>query len=140
MLFENNIVDQLKRHEGLRLTPYQCTSGKLTIGYGRNLEDVGISHNEASMLLSNDVNKAVVECENNFYWFKDLNDPRKAVIINMVFNLGMRGFSKFKNTIHHISLKQYKEASLEMASSLWAKQVKGRSVELCQQMLTGEFA
>jgi hypothetical protein len=33
----NRIKAQLIRHEGLRLKPYRCTAGKLTIGIGRNL-------------------------------------------------------------------------------------------------------
>ena len=32
------IKEQLVRHEGLRLKPYRCTAGKLTIGIGRNLD------------------------------------------------------------------------------------------------------
>ena len=49
------LIEQLKRHEGIKLTPYKCTSDKLTIGVGRNLEDVGISEQEAEMLLQNDI-------------------------------------------------------------------------------------
>ena len=48
-----NLIEQLKRHEGLKLKPYKCTADKLTIGVGRNLEDVGISEEEAEMLLQN---------------------------------------------------------------------------------------
>ena len=39
----------LKEQEGLSLTPYKCTAGKLTIGYGYNLEE-GISENVANIL------------------------------------------------------------------------------------------
>ena len=45
----------IARHEGLRLTPYHCTGGKLTIGYGRNLDDVGISRSEAEILREHDI-------------------------------------------------------------------------------------
>ncbi len=40
----NRIKAQLVRHEGLKLKPYRCTAGKLTIGIGRNLDNCGISH------------------------------------------------------------------------------------------------
>ena len=46
------IEEQLLLHEGLRLKPYRCTSNKLTIGVGRNLEDKGISKEEAMRLLA----------------------------------------------------------------------------------------
>ncbi len=52
------LIEQLKRHEGVKLKPYFCTQGKCTIGVGRNLEDVGISEEEAEMLLINDIERA----------------------------------------------------------------------------------
>jgi len=39
----DKLVDQIIEHEGLKLKPYHCPAGKLTIGVGRNLEDKGIS-------------------------------------------------------------------------------------------------
>jgi len=48
------IADQITTHEGLRLKPYHCPAGKLTIGIGRNLEDKGITEKEALMLLENE--------------------------------------------------------------------------------------
>lgn len=47
------ILAQLKIDEGIRLTPYYCTSGYLTIGIGRNLEVNGISKNELTYLINN---------------------------------------------------------------------------------------
>jgi lysozyme len=66
-------IDLLKKHEGLRLKPYRCSADKLTIGYGRNLDDVGISEEEAEMLLLNDLLTANIEVENRFVWFEDLD-------------------------------------------------------------------
>jgi lysozyme len=51
----NRIKAQLVRHEGLRIKPYRCTAGKLTIGIGRNLDDCGISQSEANIMLINDI-------------------------------------------------------------------------------------
>ena len=56
---KNRIKAQLVRHEGLRLKPYRCTAGKLTIGIGRNLDDCGISQKEAYAMLERDI----LECE-----------------------------------------------------------------------------
>ena len=49
------MIRQLALHEGLRLKPYKCTSGALTIGYGRNLDARGITEAEAEMMLSHDI-------------------------------------------------------------------------------------
>lgn len=52
-------IEQLKkeliRDEGFRSKPYKCTAGKLTIGVGRNIEDNGITEDEAMYLLENDI-------------------------------------------------------------------------------------
>jgi lysozyme len=130
-------IDLLKKHEGLRLKPYRCSAGKLTIGYGHNLDDVGISEEEAEMLLLNDLLTANIEVENRFVWFEDLDEVRKAVVVNMIFNLGIARFSAFKKTISLIEEGSYSEAAQEMLDSRWANQVGSRANELSEMMRTG---
>lgn len=129
----------LKKHEGLRLKPYRCTAGKLTIGYGRNLEDVGISEKEALQMLKHDVNSYRKLLTARYQWFESLSTDRKAVCINMAFNLGMRGFHGFKNMRMYINKGLYSEAAKEMLDSKWAKQVGFRAVELAQIMEEGKI-
>lgn len=135
------MYDELKKdllkHEGLRLKPYKDTVGKLTIGIGRNLDDVGISEEEAFYLLENDIKKVVDQVTKRFKWFQDLNDVRQDVILNMVFNLGIKKFSEFKMTIYFLEEKQYDQAAIEMIESSWATQVGQRAKELSKMMLTG---
>ena len=50
-------------HEGFRNKPYRCSAGKLTIGFGRNLENKGISISEARMMLKSDIDEAVQDLE-----------------------------------------------------------------------------
>jgi lysozyme len=131
-------IDQLKIHEGFRSNPYECTGGKTTIGYGRNLDDVGISEKEAEELLLNDL----ARCERRLSdtsFYNQLNDARKAVLLNMVFNLGFAGFMTFKRMIKAIVERDYETASSEMLDSEWARQVGNRAVELSEQMRTGEW-
>ena len=59
----NSVATQLKEDEGLRLKPYRCTAKKLTIGYGRNIEDVGITEEEANHLLLNDIGETEKELQ-----------------------------------------------------------------------------
>ena len=54
-IFQDKIIEMLKRHEGLKVFPYHCSQNKLTIGIGRNLDDKGISKDEAYYLLYNDI-------------------------------------------------------------------------------------
>ena len=133
-----NVVDILRRDEGLRLKPYQCTAGKLTIGYGRNLEDRGITREEAEYLLRNDI--AEVERDaHKFPWYAGLDEARKAVVLSMLFNLGPSRFRGFANTIKDIAAGDYVSASRRLLQSLWARQVGARAVRLAQMMRTGEW-
>tara|TARA_B100001248_G_scaffold239629_1_gene205044 strand:+ start:25382 stop:25792 length:411 start_codon:yes stop_codon:yes gene_type:complete len=128
---------QLERHEGLRLKPYKCTAGKLTIGYGRNLDDVGISEEEAYSMLLNDIDRIIGEAKEIFPKFDELTENRQAVICNMLFNLGKTRFLTFKKTIWNIKHRMYHIAAQEMLNSKWARQVGKRATELAQLMREG---
>lgn len=73
------LFDQLKDFEGLELKPYRCTSNKLTIGLGRNLEDNGITEEEAYYLATNDLDSLMDELDRKIPWWDDLNEPRKEL-------------------------------------------------------------
>ena len=134
-----NLIEQLKEHEGFRSKPYLCTAGKLTIGYGRNLDDVGISKDEAEELLMNDIRAATQELVRAYPFVDELDSVRFNCLVNMCFNLGISRLSKFKKMWAAIEAKQYRRASEEMLDSKWAKQVGVRAEELAYQMLTGEY-
>lgn len=129
----------LVRHEGIVLRPYRDTVGKLTIGVGRNLDDVGISREEAMFLLDEDIARTRTYAQTCFPWFKDLDEVRKDVVISMIFNMGLAGFSEFKETISHIEAGRYATAATEMLRSRWAVQVKNRSIELAHMMQSGRY-
>ena len=132
-------AELIKKHEGLRLKPYFCSAKKLTLGYGRNIEENGITNTEADFLLSNDILNATNEIIDNFCWFSGLNDDRQSVIVNMVFNLGMPRFKGFKKLISAIEEKEFTKASVEMLNSKWATQVGERATELADAMENGFF-
>jgi len=131
--------EMLIRHEGLRLKPYRDTVGKLTVGVGRNLDDVGITREEALMLLNNDIAEVRREVERAFPWFTRLNLVRQNVVLNMVFNLGLPRFQQFKKTISAIKAKHWDEAARQMLDSRWAEQVGRRARELAAMMKTGKY-
>lgn len=132
------LVEQLTRHEGLRLKPYKDSVGKLTIGIGRNLDDKGISIEEAQLLLQNDIIEARYEAH-RFPWFLHLNEVRQHVILNMLFNMGTTRLLGFKKMIDAIKNEDYAEAKIQMLDSKWATQVGPRATELADMMETGEY-
>ncbi len=130
------LVENLKRHEGLRLKPYLCSEGKITIGFGRNLEDMGISEKEAEMLLMSDIQRCYEELD-VFSWFHDLDQVRQEAMVNMLFNLGLPTFLEFKRTLKFMAEGAYSQAAHEMLDSKWANQVGDRAKELAYMVETG---
>jgi lysozyme len=134
-----NLVDQLKRDEGLRLFPYVDTVGKTTIGYGRNITDVGISSMEAESLLQNDIDHAKSSLEEALPWTAGLDDARLGAITNMSFNMGVKGLMGFRKFLAAMQTGDWVTASAEMLDSKWAQQVRDRAKRLSQQILTGSW-
>lgn len=137
MMDLQRLIEDLKRHEGLRLKPYRCTAGKITIGVGRNLEDVGISEAEAEFLLGNDIQNAEYDVEHIISNYDSLNDARQEVLVNMLFNLGASRFRKFKKFIAAVEAENWQDAKIQMLDSRWAKQVGQRAIELADRMESG---
>lgn len=133
------MIEQIKLHEGLRLMPYKCSEGFLTIGYGRNIQTRGISPDEAEEMLLNDVSDVEESLARHSLLGKEHSDPRRAVIINMAFQLGINGLFKFKKTLEAYKKCEYELAAKEMLDSLWAKQTTSRAKALSDQMFTGEW-
>jgi lysozyme len=133
------LLDQLKRDEGLRLTPYKDSVGKVTIGYGRNLDDVGISQYEAEILLQHDLIHASQVLRDNLPWTEGLDEVRRAVLVNMSFNMGIHGLMGFKNTLGLIQAGEFDQASEAMLQSKWAEQVGPRAHRLSLQLKTGDW-
>lgn len=135
----NELVQQLKRHEGLRLKPYLCTANKTSIGVGRNLDDIGISEKEAEMLLLNDIEEAKRQLEAHFPWTIDLDEVRLAALINFTFNVGIGTVSKFVNAMALLKDGNFDMASEEFLQSRWANQVGQRAIDVTEQIRTGEW-
>ena len=76
-------------------------------GSGRNLDDVGISEEEAEHLLANDVAKVKSKLAKALPWIATLDEVRQAALYNMAFNLGVQGLLKFKNTLLFVQSGHY---------------------------------
>ena len=128
------LKDLLILHEGVRRFPYHCTAGKLTIGVGFNLDDVGLYPEEIDFILQNRVLKMLPEVRKEFPWFDGLSDVRKAVILDMTYNMGLPTLRTFKRTLGSVARGEYALASVQMLQSKWAKQVGRRAKRLAQMM------
>ncbi len=137
----SRLIEQLKRHEGFSSKPYRCTAGRLTIGYGRNLDANGITEEEADRMLSSDLADVIQALCVRLPIYNDptVSHVRLSVLDNMAFNLGVSGLLQFKKMIAAFEKRDYDTAAKEMLNSKWAKQVKGRAVELSEQMRTGKW-
>jgi len=133
------LEDQLIDHEGLELKPYRCTAEKLTIGVGRNIEDRGITEDEARYLLKNDIKIVEDELLEKKPVVAGLDSVRQRVLVDMGFNLGIPTLLKFQNMWNAIEEEDFQTAADEAMDSRWAKQVGRRAERLCQAMATGEW-
>jgi len=124
-------------HEELRLKPYKCTAGKVTIGVGRNLDDKGITQAEAFALLENDIDEVCRELDQVWPWWRQMTDPRQQVLADMCFNLGLGRLKGFVNTIGFMKAGEYDKAADGMLASLWASQVGTRAQRLARMMREG---
>lgn len=130
--------EQLLRDEGCRLKPYRDQVGKLTIGVGRNLDDVGLSQTEADFLLDNDISRATAAVIARVPWAMTLDEVRREVLINMAYNCGIAGLLGFKKMLAACERGDWAAAKTEMLASKWAGQVGERAERLAEQMVTGE--
>ncbi|MDP2848804.1 MAG: glycoside hydrolase family protein [Humidesulfovibrio sp.] len=129
---------QLLVDEGLRLKPYRCTAGRLTIGVGRNLDDRGITESEALVLLNNDISAFWGQLAVSQPWVLAAPEEVQEALVNMSFNLGLRGLLKFQKTLEHMRTGQYREAASAMLDSSWARQVGARAERLAEQVRRAE--
>lgn len=134
-----DLVQQLKRDEGMVLRAYKDSVGKTTIGVGRNLDDVGISADEAEYLLANDIARVKIDVGQYLPWTSRLDLIRLAVLHNLCFNMGIHALLAFRKMLAHMQNGDYAQAANELLNSKYAKQVGSRAERLAKQLITGEW-
>ena len=131
-----NLLKNIKESEGFVEHVYDDSLGIPTIGYGFAIKDLILDKDIATEILSRKIKKLINRVDGKFDWFNEANDEIKEVVVEMCYQLGVGGFSKFKKTISYFAAKDYKKASVEMLDSLWAKQTPNRAIKLSNQMKT----
>jgi lysozyme len=131
-----DLQEWIKKDEGFQSHPYFDSRGIVTIGYGRNLDDNGISRDEALMMFENDIKKARNDLH-DYSWCLQSPMNVQFALINMCFNMGINRLLKFEKMITHIIEKNYTMAAVEALNSEWAKQVGERAKEVALMMREG---
>lgn len=125
----NNLKNWIKKYEGFSSVPYFDTGRKLHIGYGRNLDDHGVSEEEADYLLENDIAHCLDNL-NRMEWFISQPDGVKDALINMCFNIGFTRLLTFQKMIDALVAKDYTKAASEALDSRWAEEVGQRAKDI----------
>lgn len=151
---------QLVLHEGERRLRYLDSEGHWTIGIGRNLDArpfnaaelavigadrdldrFGLNRREIDMLYARDVNDAVASLDRFLPWWRGLDEVRRRVMVDMMFNMGpgdsKRGLLSFVNTLAAVRNRRFDDAAAGMRVSKWAAQTKTRADRLIAMMETG---
>lgn len=137
-----NLEKQLRDEEGEKLYAYKDSRGLLTIGVGRLIDASAggrITSEESSYLLNNDITKVIADVTDKLPWFKDLSEPRQAVLCQMAFQMGINGLLQFSSMLGSVQRGDYEGAGYHMMNSLWAKQTPNRAERLCKQIKTDEW-
>lgn len=138
-----NIVDQLRRDEGEKLTVYQDHLGFWTIGVGVLVDDrkpgAGITAAESAMLLTNRVDDRRRRLEAALPWFKGLDPVRQAALLNMAYQLGSAGLLDFVRALAAVRDQRWALAETELLRSKWAEQTPERARRVARQIARGEW-
>ena len=95
----SELLDNIKKSEGFRPTVYKCTAGHDTIGYGFAIKDLHLDEDLAEIILRRKVKELMLRVQQKFPFIVDMPDEIQNVVVEMCFQMGLSGFSKFKKTI-----------------------------------------
>jgi len=137
-----DLIEMLRRHEGVRSHAYKCSEDMITVGVGRNIDEnggLGLSEDEIDYLLENDIARVRQELTDTYFWFPALNEARQDAMIDISFNLGQTRLRGFVKAVEAMSREQFDIAADEFMDSRWSQQVGNRATEVTEMIRTGEY-
>jgi lysozyme len=134
MIMFDDVVENIKRHEGFRMDVYEDSLGFDTIGYGFKISSLDLTPQEAEMILRRKLIDLADNIRGQFKWFGQMPATVQDVVLEMCYQLGIAGFADFRQTIGRLTLKDFNGASECMRNSLWYKQTPVRAEELAKKM------
>ena len=127
-MISEKLKQRVMSFEGFRSGVYKCTSGKLTVGYGHNLEDTVLPKFIADLMLDNDLKNAEAMLFATYPAYLELSSDRRDVLIDMCFNLGIGRLRGFVLMHDAIAKGNFALAAEELLDSRYAIQVGKRAI------------
>ncbi len=128
------LIDSVKRHEGYSKHVYTDTLGYETIGYGFAIKDLELDEDIAGIILERKMAELLNRIMNKFPWIAKQPAVVQEVVMDICYNIGVTGFSKFVKTIDYIKSSDYIMAGEELLNSKYAKQVLSRAKENSEKL------
>ena len=136
------LMESVKKHEGYRNKVYLDTLGNRTVGVGHLcVEDFWEDDKEYEEkflmeILADDLQNAIKGARElkEEHSCTDIDEIAQEILVEMVFQLGKNGVSKFRNMWKALAEKNYIGASFEMLDSKWAKQTPNRAKSMAELM------
>lgn len=122
-----NVDDLIALNEGDRYNIYEDSVGKRSIGRGRNLDAIGISHDELMLMYQNDKKRAVSSLLAGYPWFPGLSQARQAACTDLMFNLGPAKFRTFMRFISAMAQSNWPAAADELKDSKLYNDARART-------------
>ena len=129
-----DLIESIKKHEGYVASVYKDSLGIDTIGYGFAIKDLQLDEDICDMILERKLKDLNDSIKIKFDWYKYMPPEIKNIVTEMCYQLGVTGFSKFRKTIAYLQNKEWKNASIEMLDSRWAKQTPNRAKEMSNRV------
>jgi lysozyme len=130
----SKLIDSIKQHEGYVGVVYKDSLGIDTIGYGFAIKDLELDVDICDIILERKLKNLNDRIKIKFDWYKYMPPEIQNIVTEMCYQLGVTGFSKFRKTISYLQNKEFKNASIEMLDSRWAKQTPNRAKALSERV------
>jgi lysozyme len=133
----DNLIDQIRRDEGYTRLPMRDTRGNLFIGYGFDLETVGLNPTECFLVLTHRLSELKTELVKTLPWVGAIDAVRQDAITNMAYNLGIDDLRKFNTFLALAEAGNWEGAANDLSQTAWAQEVGSRAHRLQVQLRTG---
>jgi len=135
----DKLFEMIKDQEGFVGVPYQDSYGNLTVGYGWNIRSRPLSQDQAAYICASQLRDTDAELAKTIPYYAKLDDVRKSVIVDMAFQMGVKGVLLFVNMWQSIKMTDWNTAASDMLNSQWGREFKSRANVLAKMMKTGEW-
>lgn len=128
------LMDELQTDEGRELLPYKDTRGKITIGVGRNLTDMGITDSECDAMLRDDIARVTASLDADLSWWRLMPSEQQRVLANLCFNMGITTLLTFGTFLGFMRMHEFQNAAADLEGTAWYGQVGKRGPRMVARL------